>query len=156
MKIEPFKSQRLDIRPLLVGDITDSYIKALNEYEVVRFTEAWKTVWTYENVKEYVQSTQGLLGIFLEGKHIGNFHVYAISDDVAGIGIVIFDKAQWGKGYGSETIKAVTDEVFRSTSIKTITAKILKDNSGSIKAVEKAGYRIEGITDNGVMVVINK
>jgi ribosomal-protein-alanine N-acetyltransferase len=50
----------------------------------------------------------------------------------------------WGKGYTTEAVLAVIDEVFRTTEINRIEAHYVAEHSASGRVMEKAGMQYEG------------
>jgi RimJ/RimL family protein N-acetyltransferase len=77
---------------------------------------------------------------------------------VGGIGIVLLTDVErvsaeigywlaepfWNRGIMTEALRAVTDECFRRFDLLRIFALPFADNQGSIRALEKAGYVLEG------------
>jgi RimJ/RimL family protein N-acetyltransferase len=49
----------------------------------------------------------------------------------------------WGKGIATRAIIAITDYAFRDFDIVRIYAEVFSDNTGSRRALEKAGYILE-------------
>jgi RimJ/RimL family protein N-acetyltransferase len=49
----------------------------------------------------------------------------------------------WGKGIATRAIRALTDYGFRDFDIVRIYAEVFSDNTGSRRALEKAGYILE-------------
>ena len=50
----------------------------------------------------------------------------------------------WGRGIMSEAVQAVTVEAFHTLTIERLFALPFADNIGSVRVLEKAGYRLEG------------
>jgi RimJ/RimL family protein N-acetyltransferase len=50
----------------------------------------------------------------------------------------------WGKGIATESLKAVTAEVFATTDLLRLQAGVYAFNTGSARVLEKAGYVHEG------------
>ena len=147
------KTDRLVIREFEIDDISNEYVHALNDIEVVGLTEARHSSWDKNSVIEYVKNCSNsddcmLLGIFIieNGSHIGNIRLSSITNihKRCDLGIMIWDKGMWGKGYGSESLKAVCNFVFRELGLRRICADYYKTNSASAKMFEKAGFTIEG------------
>lgn len=139
---------------LMVRDITSLYIKALNDNEVVQFTEARHVKWNMRNVKQYLSdsfksSSSQLIGIFLkqDDKHIGNIRLssFSLIHKRVDLGIMIFDKTQWGKGYGTESINGIIRYVFTQLNIHKICADYYVVNIASAKIFKKAGFIREGV-----------
>jgi len=52
---------------------------------------------------------------------------------------------KWGKGYGSESLRLMTDYAFKNTEAKRLFALVLAPNLASRKILEKCEYKLEGI-----------
>ena len=147
-------TDRINLRPLLIDDISSEYIKALNNPEVIKLTEAKHQKWNEDNVKKYIiesniKEVSELIGIFLNenNKHIGNIRLFNFNQrhKRVELGIMIFDKSEWHKGYGTEALKAVSEYVFKDMRFHKICADYYSLNIGSAKMFKKAGFQIEGI-----------
>ena len=57
----------------------------------------------------------------------------------------------WGKGIATRAIKAATSYAFRDFDVVRIYAEPFSDNSGSRRALEKAGYKLEATLKNNVI-----
>jgi ribosomal-protein-alanine N-acetyltransferase len=152
--VKKIVTPNLYLRPLQVSDITPEYINALNDSEVVRLTEARHQKWTEENVRKYVldsnvEGVSQLLGIFLKesGRHIGNIRLFNFSEKHRRVelGIMLFDKSQWSRGYGTEAIIGVVDYAFNELRLHKICADYYAINSASARMFQKAGFESEGI-----------
>lgn len=80
-----------------------------------------------------------------DDKHIGNIGLHKINwvSGLAEIGIVIGDKDEWGKGYGSEAERMIIDYAFSSLNLRKIYGQAFAQNLGSIKALEKNDFQEE-------------
>ena len=58
---------------------------------------------------------------------------------------MLYDKSQWGFGFGLEALKAVCDFAFNKIGLHRIVADYYKENIPSSKIFEKAGFTVEGI-----------
>lgn len=142
---------RLIIRPLTPADITSGYIDALNDPEVVQYTEARHRTWTRDSVEAYVTANLEsddafLFGLFLaDGTHIGNIHLFNLHKvhNRGELGILLF-KPFWGNGYGTEALRAVTDYAINTLNLQAVRADYYSCNEGSAAIFKKAGYQIEG------------
>ena len=63
---------------------------------------------------------------------------------VSGFGIAIGDRANWGKGYGSEASQLALTFGFDELNLHRITATAFSYNTRSIALLEKLGFRREG------------
>ncbi len=104
----------------------------LEEETIKKIGEAKDTVWWV---------------IEAEGRAIGGTGIHRIDwiNAHATTGIVIGDKAAWGKGYGSESMALRTDYAFRQLNLHKLKSKAFMGNEASKRALSKAGYRQVGI-----------
>ena len=56
----------------------------------------------------------------------------------------LFSKPAWGKGYATETAKAILDFGFNKLGLKRIAALVYPENTPSIHVIEKLGMKPEG------------
>lgn len=63
--------------------------------------------------------------------------------DCAEVGFLFSPQAQ-GKGYGSESLRAVCDYAFRHGGIRRLTATVTAGNIASRRTLEKQGFMLEG------------
>ncbi len=157
---QEISSERLLIHPMMTSDVTPQYVAALNDPEVVRWTEARHQRWSTEQVIAYVRSHDHhatfLFGIFLKGngQHIGNIRLFNIHPvhKRAELSFLIFDKSQWSKGYATEAVRAVTHYAFETLKLHRIHADYYALNVGSARVFEKSGYEIEGVFKEHMVV----
>ena len=148
------ETKRLYLKQFETDNINEIYLSALNNNDVVGLTEARHKTWNRKNVEEYIKDTNEsdnatLIGIFLRNnnKPIGNIRLFNIHyiHKRAELGIMLYDKSQWGYGYGSEALKAVCDFAFNKIGLHRIVADYYNENIPSSKIFEKAGFTVEGI-----------
>ena len=71
--------------------------------------------------------------------------VYAVKQHgTADIGILIGNKSNWGKGYGLDAWKTLSDWLISTCNIRKITAGTLAKNIGMKKIFEHSGMHQEG------------
>jgi RimJ/RimL family protein N-acetyltransferase len=79
-------------------------------------------------------------------KMIGNCGVFDI-DSVnrsAEVGIMIGEKSEWNKGYGSETMALLASHCFETLNLNRVSLKVYAYNVRAVRANEKAGFILEG------------
>ena len=78
----------------------------------------------------------------LDSKHIGNCSYYDISETrgEAELGILIGDRDYWDRGYGTASVIALIDHIFRQTNISRIYLKTLESNSRAQRCFQKCGF----------------
>lgn len=69
-------------------------------------------------------------------------------NSTAEIRVVLYAKNCWGRGYGYDTVKALTNYGIYEMNLNTIYVNLLETNERAIKCFQKAGYETEGILRN--------
>ena len=93
------------------------------------------------------KDTQYGFSITFEGKVIGSIGVYRrenVHRLTAEIGYYI-GEPYWGKGIITDAIKQMCEYVFKNTDIVRIFATPYSHNKASCRALEKAGFQLEGV-----------
>lgn len=70
------------------------------------------------------------------------------TNSIAEITVAVYAKSCWGRGYGYDTVKTLTNFGMYENNLYTIYANIIEDNEKAIKCFQKAGYEIEGVLFN--------
>ena len=139
------------LRELSEEDVSDDYVDWMNNPDIVKYTESRFTKHTLDSIRLFVtgclESKSNILyGIFLRDSdlHIGNIKLGNIHPIYkhADIGIIIGRRECWGKGYATEAIKYVTEYGFSTLDLHKIYAGAYAHNIGSIKAFQKAGFKM--------------
>lgn len=60
------------------------------------------------------------------------------------IGIGIYDRADWGKGYGTDAMKLALRFAFLELSLNRVSLTVFEYNPRAIRSYEKAGFQQEG------------
>ena len=146
------ENDRIYLRPLRIEDITGEYISGLNDPEVNRFlVNVRQTVQTRETVGEYViscyeSSNAILFGVFIKNddskKPIGTVHVSEIDlfHYTASVGICLFAKRVWKKGYALQSLQLVKSYLFGVLGLHYLEAGAYAKNKSSINAFTRAGF----------------
>ncbi|HEX76940.1 MAG TPA: GNAT family N-acetyltransferase [Dehalococcoidia bacterium] len=77
------------------------------------------------------------------GKHIGNCMYYRASHQAgeAELGIMIGDRAYWGKGYGTAAVCQLLEHIFTATGLERVYLRTLEANLRAQRCFEKCGFR---------------
>lgn len=150
---EIIKGDKIFLRRLTEGDVTENYVRWMNDPEINKYLESRFSVQTIDSVKVFIQSVTNdrnyQFGIFVKetGQHIGNVKIGGINliHKYADIGFIIGEKEYWGKGFASEAIKLATEFAFKNLALHKLWGGAYAPNIGSIKAFLKNGYVQEGI-----------
>lgn len=145
------ESKYINLRPVCVEDISDEYINGLNGPDVNRYLVhvRFKNQ-TYTSVEKYVQFNIEhpqtiLFGIFLKdniNSLIGTVHVSGLDffHFTSSIGICLFSKNFWGKGYARQSLKIVKDYLFGPLGLHYVEGGVYAENERSIKLFTSAGF----------------
>ena len=100
-------------------------------YEEMR-ADPWRVVWCIETE---------------DGQPIGNLGLHAIDETHgrATLGISIGEKAYWGRGYGTEALRAVLRYAFEEMELRRVVLEADEDNARGIRCYEKCGFVREGL-----------
>ncbi len=85
-------------------------------------------------------------------KVIGDIWVYLIENDRMAQVAVRLSKLVHGKGYGTESLSAMTRFCFENTELQRLWTKVDVRNIASQRILEKCGYTREGLIRQGKMV----
>jgi RimJ/RimL family protein N-acetyltransferase len=149
-----WSDERVQLFLLRPEDIGEAYIGWLNDPEINRFLESRFAVQDRTSVEAFVSSMVAsdqnlLLGIRdrVLGRHVGNVKLGPIDrrHGLGEIGIMIGDRAAWGRGIGSSAIRCVTAIAKDELGLRKLTAGCYASNVGSRMAFEKAGFSVEGV-----------
>lgn len=142
------------LRHLQPAEVSGRYVAWLNDVEVTRYLDVGRSASTLESVRTYVASIEAsgndLLWAIVErsgGMHIGNVTLNRI-DRVhrrADTGLLIGEKAFWGKGCATEAWRLAVGHAFRGLALHKVVAGACSANVGSIRALERVGFKVEGV-----------
>jgi ribosomal-protein-alanine N-acetyltransferase len=156
------ETNRLILRPFMMGDITPAYEmdadEAVNRYtgESGKVTKKEVERRIVENVMgEYKKYGYGRLAVTLKsnGQFIGFAGLkYLPNLKAVDIGYRLIPE-YWGKGYATEASKACVKFAFETLNLTKIIAMVMPENKGSVRVLEKLGFTYEKeILDEGDLV----
>lgn len=138
----------------------DSVAKYANNKKIAdNLRNAFPWPYTYEDARGYVTSCieagetrQCTRAIDVDGEAVGSIGIF-LEEDVycknAEIGYWLAEPF-WGRGIMSAAIRQLTEDAFEHYDLARIHAEPFAHNQGSRRALEKAGYTLEGILKNRV------
>ena len=142
------------LRTCRLSDCNETYVSWLDDPVVKQYLETRFSVQTLKSVCQFVEdmlkSDSSYLFAIISNdsnkKHIGNIKLGPIHPhySYADISYFIGDKSYWGKGIATEAIKLVTNFAFTTLKLHRVQAGVFEHNIGSIRALEKAGFTLEG------------
>lgn len=143
----------VELRCLRPAEAGPAYLGWLHDPEVNRYLEVRHALpRQVADLQAFVESVNSssdsiLFGIFLaNGRHVGNIKLGPVNalHRRADLGVVLGDKAEWGKGLATRAIRLISAYAFDQLALQRLSAGCYDTNPGSLRAFIKAGYRHEG------------
>ncbi|TGE35402.1 N-acetyltransferase [Desulfosporosinus fructosivorans] len=147
-------ANRIYMRRLEKEDLEGNYFQWLNDQTITKWMRHGAFPNSPESMNAFYENLSGsktdiVLAIVLkeQDRHIGNIGLHSINYVFrsAEIGLIIGETDCWGKGYAAEAFSAIADYSFKKLNLNRIAAGVVDENIGSIRALEKTGYKKEGI-----------
>jgi [ribosomal protein S5]-alanine N-acetyltransferase len=143
--------KNLYLRPLDREDVAQ-FLAWLNDRDVTRTTQFFRPI-TRQLEEEFVSQSgrsehEIVLGICTkDDRLIGSTGLHSIDfkNRHAAFGVLIGDKREWGKGFGTEVTALVTGFGFETLGLNKVWLHVHADNTWGIRAYRKAGYRKDGL-----------
>lgn len=151
----PFLVGRLVyLRGLERQDISGRWFQWFNDPDVTQYMVSGAFPNSAESLTEFyetvVKNKDDLVLAIIErttGLHIGNTGLHRIDwiNRVAEFGIVVGEKAAWGKGYGTEATRLIVRHGFRRLNLHKISLGVHADHASAIHVYERVGFRQEAL-----------
>lgn len=157
----PIQSERIVLRELVLDDCTDRYVAWLQDTEVNQWLETRWSQQDLSSVREFVarvtadpNSALAAIVVRESQKHVGNIKIGPIDwvHKRAEISYFIGERDVWGLGLASEAIKLMTERALGSLGLERVQASLYEPNLGSARALEKAGFELEGTLRNALHI----
>ena len=149
------KGRKVILREKTLADAQDDYLWQTDP-ELAWLDAAPRVTVTFqEYLSAYAQELRysgpirrSFAGETLDGKHIGNCVYYNVNEARGDteIGIMIGNREYWDRGYGTDTVIALIEHIFRGTSLNRIYLKTLVSNTRAQKCFQKCGLAPYGRT----------
>lgn len=149
------ENERIYLREVRLVDLSQDYCDWLNDPLVNQYLETRFEIQTEDSIKQYWEAhkDERWFAICLKsgGWHIGNIKIGPINwFHRRGEVSLVLKKEYWGKGYGSRTIKLISEYAFKVLNLNKLTAGIYDSNIGSRCAFSKAGFNREALLKSHV------
>lgn len=153
IKKELIQTERLTLHPYRTED-RDRLVEMMKNPEITKtfmvpdYTEDAQFYGLADKLIEFSQiedTTHLEYGVYKDGYMIGFINDCGFDDEALEIGYVI-DPAYKGRGYATEAVKAVINEL-RELGFKKVLAGFFEGNIGSQKVMEKCGMKLNGNAD---------
>lgn len=138
------------LRKFSVDNITDEYIRWLNDPNVVKYSNQrfrqhnQETCLTY--LKSFENSDHIFIAIYQDLKFIGTMTAYISKiHQTADMGIMIGDRQYWGKGVGKDAWITLMQGLFDQFQLRKITGGTLRCNKAMVNIMISSGMQPDGI-----------
>jgi RimJ/RimL family protein N-acetyltransferase len=151
---ERWRDETVALSLLQPEAVSDAYIGWLNDPEINRYLESRFQPQDRASVEAFVAAMLASeRDLFLAitdralGRHVGNIKLGPIdrAHGLGEIGIMIGDRAAWGRGIGARAINLIVGIARHELGLRRLTAGCYASNVGSRKAFEKAGFAVEAV-----------
>ena len=144
----------VNLRPVDVSDL-ERYFAWINDPEVAEHLQVWplqvsriqEEAWLAA-VMNHTQPPEITYAIETrdEGRHIGSvsLHKIEIVERHAELGIMIGDKTQWNRGYGTDAIMTMLQLAFEGINLNRVYLRTDEDNNRAVACYRKCGFVEEG------------
>jgi [ribosomal protein S5]-alanine N-acetyltransferase len=144
--------RRVVLEPFVESAITAEYLQWLNDPLVMRFSNQRFRTHCTESARAYLASFAGtpnlLLAIRLpEGaRMIGTMTAYvAAAHGTADMGLMIGDRASWGRGYGLEAWSTLMGHLLGPCGLRKVTGGTVRANRAMSTIMERSGMHLEAV-----------
>jgi ribosomal-protein-alanine N-acetyltransferase len=147
MKAVELESERLFLKPLSQKHLSLAYVNWLNDIEVNAYLESggnYTLQLLADFLKEQEQKDILFWAIHLKdsNKHIGNIKIDPINYEMNSgeYGILMGDKANWGKGFANEASNRIIKYCFEQLKLTEITLGVIENNIKAVSLYHKIGF----------------
>jgi ribosomal-protein-alanine N-acetyltransferase len=152
MEIIGLQGEKVHLVPVDRDQHLHNAIRWMNDPDVTQFLTLTTGV-TRGMEEEWIQRVQKRDTEFVwaihddRGRHIGFTGLHRIDwrNRRASSGIVIGEKDAWGRGYATDAMLVRTRFAFETLNLHRVESEAFDDNEASQRALERAGYRREGL-----------
>ena len=145
------ENNKIYLKKLNINDNLSNYLSWINDKDLTLYLNKIKKQ-NIDDLKNYItyhkDSNNYLCGIYRknDNTHMGNVllsHMDNINKNCR-IGILV-GKNYWGGGIGTSAVVLMSDYAFNTLKMHKVIAGVVKENIGSSKLFQKAGFVLEGI-----------
>ena len=149
--------RKVRLRPRRLEDAADQYRWRCDE-ELCRLDASIPTSFAfvefldrYSVELEYPGLACTLAIDTLEGKHIGECSLFNFDflSSTAELGILIGEKDFWGRGYGTDAVNILLQDIFATSDLNRLLLRTLDWNTRAQKCFEKCGFTAGGSLVSG-------
>ena len=145
--------EKLYLRPLEAGDVSEEYLDWLHDAEVTRYLDTGRFPTSRDALMQYVEranaAPHNLVFAIVDRAtdlHVGNVALNNITwvDGTMDTGLLLGRKEFWGKGYAFEAWSLVIEYAFDRLNLRKILAGVIAGNRASLAVLGRLGFQVEG------------
>lgn len=147
------RSKSFVLRPFRRGDET-SLRRNINNRKIYRYTLLIPHPYTARHASDWIRKNISLqkkkraleisFAIDIGGEVVGGIGLSHIEKHKAEVGYWLGEK-YWERGITTEAVKLVVGFALRKLKLRRVYAGIFRGNKASVRVLEKAGFKFEGI-----------
>jgi [ribosomal protein S5]-alanine N-acetyltransferase len=151
------QTKRFTLRPYRKSDLP-SMVKHINDRAIAGRTLTIPYPYTMKDAKDWYRRFRNIMrrknpgrlafAIEIDGEIVGTVGL-SFDDHKAEIGYWL-GRAYWGQGIMTEVVKEVTKYGLNKLGLRRMYAYVFPNNKASMRVLEKAGYKFEGILRKNV------
>jgi [ribosomal protein S5]-alanine N-acetyltransferase len=152
-------SEGIILKPWTIGDAPQLALIADNKKIADNLRDGLPQPYSIKDAKNWLNivlpenNPPRFFAVKIENEIVGSLGITTKTDIYRKnieIGYFISEK-HWGKGIASRAIKAATSYAFSEFDIVRVYAETFSDNTGSRRALEKAGFRLEAYLKRNII-----
>ena len=139
--------------------ITPEYMGWLQDTEVLRYSSQRCCKHTEQTCSAYLASFVDNANLFIairmrhSGRMVRTMTAYvAVPHGTADIGLMVGDRAQWGKGIGLDAWQTLMHYLLSECRMRKVTGGTLRCNVGMVRIMERSGMHLEAVRAKQQMV----
>jgi ribosomal-protein-alanine N-acetyltransferase len=147
------QGEKIYLRALSLNDANEEYLSWLNDDETTRGLASGVFPSTNEELQKFVEGAVSNKNVVMfaicdvsNDAHIGNIKLDQFDwvSRTCELGLLIGNKAYWGKGIGYEVCKLTLSYAFTDLNIRKVSLAVYENNPAAIRLYEKLGFVAEG------------
>lgn len=153
----PRSAMKIRLRPYRLSDIHDLVAAAnhpeINTYLREQFPFPYTIQDAYWWLTEGVKSHATHAAITLDDVCIGGISVVYGQAEGRYSGEIGYwlGREFWGRGFATEAVRRMTEDVFQSTEVLRVHAQVFSPNRASRQVLENCGYQLEGVLRQAIV-----
>ena len=150
MKAVKLETERLRFEPISLKHLSKEYVNWMNDIDVYIYLETGGNYTLHDleiYLSDYEEKDVYFWAIILKNteKHIGNIKIdpININNNSGEYGIMMGDKAEWGKGYAKEATIKILDFCFDTIKLSNVTLGVVENNINALRLYQNLGFKEE-------------